>query len=203
MILDSPLEGKKGQWGGTSRTGPDFSGGRKSQETEGGKGKGKVGNKNTNWESFGGKSQAAEEVKGKANWYAYTDEEIEEEGRIWEEPTVKGGKQEEEKGWADWDWNGDFYSQQQKNPPPDSATARVRALLALSQDPEGGMKEGGAMKGKSPNFRGGPYDRPHPSQPSSSSSLQDKGREKGKGKVKGVSKGKFGRSPHYALPGKW
>ena len=140
-----------------------------SFEAEVGKGKGKAGSKNKNWENWesgGGKNQTAEEVKGKTNWASYTDAEIEETGTI-------------------------------------TATQRVRALVALSQDPEGGMKEGGAMKGKSPNFRGGPYDRPPPSQASSSSCPQDKGKEMGKGKGKGVSKGKFGRSPHYALPGKW
>ena len=124
-----------------------------SFEAEVGKGKGKVGSKNKNWESCGGKNQAAEEVKGKANWFAYTDAEIEETGTI-------------------------------------TATQRVRALVALSQDPEGGTK----------GLRGSPYDRPPPAQASSSSSgPQDKGKEKGKWKGKGVIKGKL----HYALPGKW
>ena len=44
-LLDSSLEGKKGQWGGMNRPGPDFSGGKMSLEAEGGKGKGKVGSK--------------------------------------------------------------------------------------------------------------------------------------------------------------
>ena len=146
-LLDSSREGKKGYWGAM-----DSSGGSVSFEAEVGKGKGKTGSKNKNWENWesgGGKNQA-EEVKGKTNWASYTDAEIEETGTI-------------------------------------TATQRVRALVARTQDPEGGVK----------GLRGSPYDRPPPS---SSSGPQDKGKEKGvKGKGKGGIKGKL----HYALPGKW